>query len=111
MPHKNLVSDNYNDFIERQNKSIASIQYKIYQTFNENRLPILIYQMGKVGSKSYYSALENNAKVTPFHVHRMLPISNLGMINHYINNGKIDLALTERQWMEIYDKIILETRV
>lgn len=105
-----INSEPYKEFILKQNKAIETINNQINKAYSEEMLTVLIYQMGKVGSTSYSFSLQSLPNITAFHVHRMLPTSNFQMINNFIHKKRVDLAIKERQWMELYDKIILENR-
>jgi len=102
------TSDPYQEFIKKESQTVKNTNKTITDAYINGRKIVLIYQMGKVGSTSYASALTRSKKLQVFHVHRMLPISNYQMIRNFLSKEQVDQALRERTWMELYDKIILE---
>lgn len=105
-----ITMDAYRKYKKREKEAIQKINKTITDAYINGKKIVFIYQMGKVGSTSYASSLNHYENLQIFHLHRMVPISNFQMIGIYLYQNRVDNALRERTWMELYDKIILEQR-
>jgi SAM-dependent methyltransferase len=94
--------------IYEKNKDIivAKIQHELDEAIKQDKKIVLIYQMGKVGSSTYKALLKKNNNYQVYHLHRMNYSSNEVMIENYINNGNVKLAIQEREWKEIANYIL-----
>ena len=108
--NRDEIDNNYQLFYKMQKKALTEFSQRLDTAERGGKKIVLLYQMGKVGSRSLDYSLKNNneTEVEVFHLHRMLPSSNLSHILKAVCNGNIPQAVTYRCWMEIFEKIILK---
>ena len=83
----------------------VEIKQRLEQAVKQTKKIVLVYQMGKVGSKTYAHKLAQEHGLLVLHVHRLNPSDNKKMVAHYLQNGQPRLASREHQWQAIYQFI------
>jgi hypothetical protein len=97
-------------FKKAERKIIRTVDRTIARASKHGRKIVLVYQMGKVGSRSIFYALQSSREFEVFHLHRMLPSANCRQILHSLNCANLESAINERTWLELFEKLILAER-
>jgi hypothetical protein len=105
-----MTQDIMTAFKKAERKIVRTIDRSIARASKKGKKIILVYQMGKVGSRSIYYALQSSNEFEVFHLHRMLPTSNCRQILHCLHHGNLESAVNERTWLELFEKLILAKR-
>jgi len=85
------------------------IAFLDYWTFYAKQDPlIIVYQMGKVGSRSVFESLKESGVKPIFHVHRMIP-SNIERVKNGYRKRNVT-PLNERIGPILYNKILKSKR-
>lgn len=66
--------------------------------------PVLVYQMGKVASRSIYHSLKATGQVNVYHIHRMNPVNIHNVRQETIKHGK--RPLNEQKGLYLYRNIV-----
>lgn len=91
----------------------VELRARLYLT---NQTPVLVYQMGKVGSLSIVKSLQNSGLFPVFHLHAMLPISSLQNRKLFDENSRqlpsirLSKIRSERKGKFLYENVILKKR-
>ena len=91
-------------------KETIILRFKLFAT---NQQPILIYQMGKVGSISVYKSLEKKAILPLFHFHDLFKNDDSRSFCHFKDYGTLELKQTildkykVKKGAFLYNKIIV----
>lgn len=89
----------YKDYIFRD------VQIQLASDVRAGKKIVLVYQMGKVGSTSYATALEKVDGISVMHIHRLNKRNTETMISRFLCDGMVGLAIKERRWQAVADFI------
>lgn len=97
------TADNLCGYVKEQVWRIKSNTYIQWYLNCRSRVPIIVYQMGKVGSSSIRDSLKSGGIHPVFHVHRMNPRNIEAVRNTYLRRGQ--KALNEGVGVFLYKNI------
>ena len=84
-------------------------RHRINAVQRGEKIPVLVYQMGKVASKTIYATLQRLPDIQPFHIHTLNPVN---MDRRKTRNNGLNARQPEhinfQLWRSIYQRLILE---
>lgn len=88
----------------------ALYRYKIRRLMRKGIVPVLVYQMGKVASKTIVATLEQFSGYQPFHAHQLSP-GNMARRRPEKEKikGRAAAGLSSLVWRAIHDVVIAES--
>jgi len=83
------TAGNLQKYVKRETRRLRETLYALWHLKLKSSVPIIVYQMGKVGSTSIKESLKQHGVQPVFHVHRMNPQNIGGARNAYLRRGQI----------------------